>query len=154
MSFKFAKLPDATESESEHAYDDMNNLARGLEMDDAATILRPAVAFYTIALERNFTRGRRRELVEAACLHCLLRGQESALVQHAEECRLAEENIQKLESEVESLLSRKSEMELLLSNSQEKINTLSESSRLSESKMQDLLKSSVLESESKVSKSY
>ncbi|KAL6983982.1 hypothetical protein U1Q18_017358 [Sarracenia purpurea var. burkii] len=65
----------------------------------------------------------------------LQRGQESALVQRAEECRLAEENIQKLESEVESLLSRKSETELLLSNSQEKINTLSKSSRLSESKM-------------------
>ncbi|KAL6997851.1 hypothetical protein U1Q18_007976 [Sarracenia purpurea var. burkii] len=55
------------------AYDDMNNLARGLEMDDAATILRPAVAFYTIALERNFTRGRRRELVEAACLYIACR---------------------------------------------------------------------------------
>ncbi|XP_052207135.1 transcription factor IIIB 60 kDa subunit-like isoform X2 [Diospyros lotus] len=55
------------------AYDDMNNLARGLEMDDADIVLRPAVAFYTIALERNFTRGRRRELVEAACLYIACR---------------------------------------------------------------------------------
>ncbi|XP_052196391.1 transcription factor IIIB 60 kDa subunit-like isoform X5 [Diospyros lotus] len=55
------------------AYDDINNLARGLEMDDADIVLRPAVAFYTIALERNFTRGRRRELVEATCLYIACR---------------------------------------------------------------------------------
>ncbi|XAR72589.1 hypothetical protein NMG60_11019284 [Bertholletia excelsa] len=55
------------------AYDDMSNLARGLDMDDGDTVLRPAVAFYTIALERNFTRGRRRELVEAACLYIACR---------------------------------------------------------------------------------
>ncbi|GFY85831.1 myosin heavy chain-related protein [Actinidia rufa] len=82
----------------------------------------------------------------------LQKGQEFAMVQHAEECRLEEDRIRMLESEVESLLSRKSEMELLVTKSEEKINTLSESSRLSESKMQDLLlKFSALESESKVS---
>ncbi|PSR99884.1 Synaptonemal complex protein [Actinidia chinensis var. chinensis] len=82
----------------------------------------------------------------------LQKGQEFAMVQHAEECRLEEDRIRMLESEVESLLSRKSEMELLVTKSEEKINTLSESSRLSESKMQDfLLKYSALESESKVS---
>ena len=64
----------------------------------------------------------------------LQKGQEFAMVQHIEECRLAEDRIQTLESEVESLLSRKFEMELLVTKSEEKINTLSESSRLSESK--------------------
>ncbi|XP_057469246.1 synaptonemal complex protein 1-like isoform X2 [Actinidia eriantha] len=82
----------------------------------------------------------------------LQKGQEFAMVQHIEECCLAEDRIRMLESEVESLLSRKSEMELLVTKSEEKINTLSESSRLSKSKMQDLLlKFSALESESKVS---
>ncbi|GFZ10050.1 myosin heavy chain-related protein [Actinidia rufa] len=82
----------------------------------------------------------------------LQKGQEFAMVQHIEECRLAEDRIRMLESEVESLLSRKSEMELLVTKSEEKINTLSESSRLSKSKMQDLLLTfSALESESKVS---
>ncbi|XP_057490889.1 synaptonemal complex protein 1-like isoform X1 [Actinidia eriantha] len=82
----------------------------------------------------------------------LQKGQEFAMVQHAEECRLEEDRIRMLESEVESLLSRKSEMELLVTKSEDKINTLEESSRLSESKMQDLLlKFSALESESKVS---
>ncbi|KAI8550390.1 hypothetical protein RHMOL_Rhmol06G0102500 [Rhododendron molle] len=80
----------------------------------------------------------------------LRKGQEFAMVQHAEECRLAEERIRRLESEAESLLSRKSEMELLLNKSGGEIKTLSESLILSESKMQDLLlKISALESESK-----
>ncbi|KAF7140983.1 hypothetical protein RHSIM_Rhsim06G0082300 [Rhododendron simsii] len=80
----------------------------------------------------------------------LRKGQEFAMVQHAEECRLAEERVRRLESEAESLLSRKSEMELLLNKSGGEIKTLSESLILSESKMQDLLlKISALESESK-----
>ncbi|KAG5544014.1 hypothetical protein RHGRI_016686 [Rhododendron griersonianum] len=80
----------------------------------------------------------------------LRKGQEFAMVQHAEECHLAEERIRRLESEAESLLSRKSEMELLLNKSGGEIKTLSESLILSESKMQDLLlKISALESESK-----
>ncbi|KAH7865402.1 hypothetical protein Vadar_006149 [Vaccinium darrowii] len=78
------------------------------------------------------------------------KGQEFAMVQHAEECRLAEERIRMLESEAESNLSRKSELELLVSKSEEKINTLSESARLSDTKMQDLiLKFTALEAESK-----
>ncbi|THG12677.1 hypothetical protein TEA_026804 [Camellia sinensis var. sinensis] len=80
----------------------------------------------------------------------LQKDQEFSVVQHAEECHLAEERIRSLESEAESLLSKKSEMELLVTKSEEKIKTLSESSSLSESKMQDLLlKFSALESESK-----
>ncbi|GFY93493.1 cyclin/Brf1-like TBP-binding protein [Actinidia rufa] len=58
-----------------NAFDDMNNLARGLELgiEDNTDVLNPAEAFYKIALERNFTRGRRRELVEAACLYIACR---------------------------------------------------------------------------------
>ncbi|KAL6539701.1 hypothetical protein OROHE_011472 [Orobanche hederae] len=40
-----------------------------LGIDGGDSISRPALAFYTIAVERNFTKGRRRELVEAACLY-------------------------------------------------------------------------------------
>ncbi|XP_057497784.1 uncharacterized protein LOC130782475 isoform X2 [Actinidia eriantha] len=60
-----------------NAFDDMNNLARGLELgiEDNTDVLNPAEAFYKIALERNFTRGRRRELVEAACLYIACREQ-------------------------------------------------------------------------------
>lgn len=65
----------------------------------------------------------------------LRKGQEFAMVQHAVECRLAEEKIRRLESEAETLISRKSEMELLLNKSGVEIKTLSESSRLSESKI-------------------
>ncbi|KAF5955299.1 hypothetical protein HYC85_008155 [Camellia sinensis] len=65
----------------------------------------------------------------------LQKDQEFSVVQHAEECHLAEERIRSLESDAESLLSKKSEMELLVTKSEEKIKTLSESSSLSESKM-------------------
>ncbi|XP_022980939.1 synaptonemal complex protein 1-like [Cucurbita maxima] len=66
--------------------------------------------------------------------------QESLMAQHSEESRLAGGRIQKLESEVETLVSEKTETESLVSKLEEKIGTLSESSRSSESKMQDLLK--------------
>ncbi|XP_052200878.1 synaptonemal complex protein 1-like isoform X2 [Diospyros lotus] len=83
----------------------------------------------------------------------LLRVQETVMVQHAEEGRLSEERIRRLESDAESLLSKKSVVELLVTKLEEKINTLSESLRLSENRMQDLLsKISALESESKDSK--
>ncbi|KAF8404596.1 hypothetical protein HHK36_009483 [Tetracentron sinense] len=74
--------------------------------------------------------------------------QEGVMVQHAEECRLAEERIRRLESEAETLLSKKIELEMLVTKSEEKIENLSESSSLSENKMRDLLlKCSALESE-------
>ncbi|XAR62159.1 hypothetical protein NMG60_11016800 [Bertholletia excelsa] len=83
----------------------------------------------------------------------LQRVQEFAMVQHAEECSLAEERIRRLESDAEIILSKKSEMELLVTKSEEKINNLLESSKLSERKMQDLLlKISALESENKEAK--
>ncbi|XP_022975808.1 synaptonemal complex protein 1-like [Cucurbita maxima] len=65
--------------------------------------------------------------------------QESLMAQHSEESRLAGERIQKLESEVETLVSEKTGAESLVSKLGEEIVTLSESSRSSESKMQDLL---------------
>ena len=61
--------------------------------------------------------------------------QESLMAQHSEESRLAGERIQKLESEVETLVSEKTGAESLVSKLEEEIVTLSESSRSSESKM-------------------
>nr|GMC60252.1 transcription factor IIIB 60 kDa subunit-like isoform X1 [Ipomoea batatas] len=40
-----------------------------LGIDGGDSIANPALRFYTIALERNFTRGRRKEQVQAACLY-------------------------------------------------------------------------------------
>ncbi|KAM7478781.1 hypothetical protein LguiA_026994 [Lonicera macranthoides] len=70
------------------------------------------------------------------------------MVQNAEECRLAEERIRRLESEAETLHLKKTEMEKIIITSEEKINTLSENSRLFEEKKQELLlKVSELETE-------
>ncbi|KAL0326232.1 UNVERIFIED_CONTAM: Synaptonemal complex protein ZEP1 [Sesamum radiatum] len=44
----------------------------------------------------------------------LQKEQEFAMVQHAEECRLAEEKIRKLESEAETLVSKQTEMQALI----------------------------------------
>ncbi|XVF36717.1 hypothetical protein REPUB_Repub19eG0082100 [Reevesia pubescens] len=80
----------------------------------------------------------------------LQKAQKSVMAHLSEECHLAGERIQKLESEAESLVSKKIEAEKLVSELEEKISTLSESSRSSENKMQDLLlKISALEIENK-----
>ncbi|XP_022773152.1 synaptonemal complex protein 1-like isoform X5 [Durio zibethinus] len=80
----------------------------------------------------------------------LQKAQESVMAQLSEECNLAGERIQKLESEAESLVSKKIETEKLVSKLEEKIDTLSESLRSSENKMQDLLlKMSALEMENR-----
>ncbi|XP_049387825.1 synaptonemal complex protein 1-like isoform X1 [Solanum stenotomum] len=80
----------------------------------------------------------------------LQKEQEHAMVQHAQESLLAEDQIRKLDSEVELLLSKKKEMELLISKLQENIVTLSDSSKLSENEMQNLsLKLSEMETENK-----
>lgn len=55
--------------------------------------------------------------------------------QLAEECRLAGEKIQMLESEVENLVSRKIDKEMLVTKLEEIINTQSESLKSSENKM-------------------
>ncbi|KAK4431990.1 Transcription factor IIIB subunit [Sesamum alatum] len=51
------------------AYNGIDSMIYALGIDGGDSIARPALAFYTIAVERNFTRGRRKELVEAACLY-------------------------------------------------------------------------------------
>ncbi|XP_061338516.1 synaptonemal complex protein 1-like [Gastrolobium bilobum] len=78
---------------------------------------------------------------------------ESAVTQHTEECRLAAERIQSLESEAETLISKKTEAEDLISKLEEKAGILLESSRSSENQMQGLLlKVAALETESKENK--
>ncbi|KAI9399456.1 hypothetical protein POPTR_002G096400v4 [Populus trichocarpa] len=80
----------------------------------------------------------------------LQKSQESIMAQLSEECQSAKERIQSLESEAEMLMSKKKETEMLVSKLEEKIDTLSEGSRSSENKMQDLLlKISALEIENK-----
>ncbi|XWS23886.1 hypothetical protein CRYUN_Cryun28dG0054000 [Craigia yunnanensis] len=79
----------------------------------------------------------------------LQKAQESVMAELSEECHLAGERIQKLESEAESLVSKKIESEKLVSKLEEKIDMLSESSRLSENKNDLLLKISALEMENK-----
>ncbi|XP_015885402.2 synaptonemal complex protein 1 [Ziziphus jujuba] len=76
--------------------------------------------------------------------------QESVMIQLSEECQMARERIQKLESEAKTLVSKKIETEMLVSKLEVQIDTLSESSRSSENQMQDLLlKISELETENK-----
>ena len=65
----------------------------------------------------------------------LQKEQEYAMVQHAEECRLAEETVRRLESELETLKSKKNEMEVLIAKLQDDIGTLSENSRTSDEKL-------------------
>ncbi|XP_071721799.1 transcription factor IIIB 60 kDa subunit [Rutidosis leptorrhynchoides] len=55
------------------ARDDMKFLKDGLQLDDSNEVLNVAYAFYTVALERNFTRGRRVDKVQAACLYLACR---------------------------------------------------------------------------------
>lgn len=55
--------------------------------------------------------------------------------QHAEECHLAEEKAQRLESDVETLLSKKAELDNLITTLEDKIRSFSEASRLSEIQM-------------------
>ncbi|OWM73163.1 hypothetical protein CDL15_Pgr001277 [Punica granatum] len=57
----------------DNAYEDMKNLCYGLGMDQPEGILKAASAFYRMALEKNFTRGRRSELVQAACVYIACR---------------------------------------------------------------------------------
>ncbi len=61
--------------------------------------------------------------------------QESVMAHLSEERHLAGNRIRKLEFEAETLVSKKIETEMLVSKLEEKINTLSENSRSSESKM-------------------
>ncbi|KAL0558390.1 hypothetical protein IC582_002953 [Cucumis melo] len=55
------------------AFEDMRYMRNGLNMGESDEIIRVAGAFYRIALERNFTRGRNAEFVQAACLYIACR---------------------------------------------------------------------------------
>ncbi|XP_057795848.1 synaptonemal complex protein 1-like [Salvia miltiorrhiza] len=80
----------------------------------------------------------------------LQKEQEFAMVQHAEECRLAEEKIRKLESESEMLVTKQSEMQALILKLEDNLRISSENSRISEERVQDLsMKFSELELSSK-----
>ncbi|KAL7118022.1 hypothetical protein ACP275_03G109700 [Erythranthe tilingii] len=80
----------------------------------------------------------------------LQKEQEFAMVQHAEECRLAEEKIRKLESELETLVSKQSEMQARILKMEDDLLTSSETSTLSDKRMQALvLQLSELETHSK-----
>ncbi|XP_059279772.1 synaptonemal complex protein 1-like [Lycium ferocissimum] len=104
--------------------------------------------YTSITSEKNALQLANNDLKEK--VSALQKEQEHAMVQHAEESCLAEDQIRKLESEVELLLSKKMEMEGLISKLQENIVTLSENSKLSENEMQNLsLKLSEMETENK-----
>ncbi|KAK6114864.1 hypothetical protein DH2020_007133 [Rehmannia glutinosa] len=80
----------------------------------------------------------------------LQKEQEFAMVQHAEECQLAEEKIRKMESEAETLVSKQTEMQALIAKLEDNLRISSENSRVSDKNMQDLLlKLSELENDSK-----
>ncbi|KAK7303553.1 hypothetical protein RJT34_14460 [Clitoria ternatea] len=56
----------------DRAYDDIKYLSSQLGVNDD-NVANQALAFYKIALERNFTRGRKSEQVQAACLYISFR---------------------------------------------------------------------------------
>ncbi|XP_019157496.1 PREDICTED: transcription factor IIIB 60 kDa subunit-like isoform X3 [Ipomoea nil] len=55
------------------AFEGIDSMLYALGIDGGDSIANPALRFYTIALERNFTRGRRKEQVQAACLYIACR---------------------------------------------------------------------------------
>ncbi|XP_055961480.1 transcription factor IIIB 60 kDa subunit-like isoform X2 [Mercurialis annua] len=57
----------------DRAYDDMKDIKNGLEMGENVAIVDEAMVYYRIAVERNFTKGRRTEQVQAACLYIACR---------------------------------------------------------------------------------
>ncbi|RVW34857.1 Transcription factor IIIB 70 kDa subunit [Vitis vinifera] len=74
MSGNFVKTVQSDYSASRErtlndAYAEIGHIANAIGVSGGDSIIRPALAFYTIALERNFTRGRRKEQVAAACLY-------------------------------------------------------------------------------------
>lgn len=78
MSGNFVKTVQSDYSASRErtlndAYAEIGHIANAIGVSGGDSIIRPALAFYTIALERNFTRGRRKEQVAAACLYIACR---------------------------------------------------------------------------------
>ncbi|KAK2637698.1 hypothetical protein Ddye_025493 [Dipteronia dyeriana] len=54
-------------------YEEMRSMKDALQIDYSDDIVQTAKRIYEIALSRNFTKGRRRELVQASCLYCACR---------------------------------------------------------------------------------
>nr|XP_018686909.1 PREDICTED: synaptonemal complex protein ZEP1-like isoform X2 [Musa acuminata subsp. malaccensis] len=78
----------------------------------------------------------------------LQKAQEFIMVQHADECRLAEEKVRILESEIKDLLSKKNDSDKLTIEFEGKVKDLSESHAISEAQVKSLSdKISSLESE-------
>ncbi|RRT75522.1 hypothetical protein B296_00000541 [Ensete ventricosum] len=65
----------------------------------------------------------------------LQKAQEFIMVQHADECRLAEEKVRILESEMKDLLSKKNDSDKLTTELEEKVKDLSESHAISEAQV-------------------
>ncbi|XP_065852522.1 transcription factor IIIB 60 kDa subunit-like isoform X2 [Euphorbia lathyris] len=57
----------------EKAYEDLVNIKSGLGMGENLAMVDQAMVYYRIAVEKNFTRGRRTELVQATCLYIACR---------------------------------------------------------------------------------
>ncbi|XVE62482.1 hypothetical protein DITRI_Ditri06bG0121400 [Diplodiscus trichospermus] len=67
-------ISDSRRRTLDKAFDDMRCMKDALSIDDYSDdVVETARRFYEIALERNFTRGRRSELVQAACLYLACR---------------------------------------------------------------------------------
>ena len=80
--------------------------------------------------EKDELQSANQELIDR--VYELQRAQESAMVQHAEACRLAEERARRLESEAETLASTKSDNEKLVVKLEEQVANLLEKLRTSE----------------------
>ncbi|XP_051148845.1 transcription factor IIIB 60 kDa subunit isoform X2 [Andrographis paniculata] len=65
----------------------IEDLMYKLEIDGGDSIANPALAFYKLGLEWNFTRGRKKEQVEAACLYiaCRLNNKPYLLIEFSEQ---------------------------------------------------------------------
>ncbi|KAH1216106.1 Synaptonemal complex protein 2 [Glycine max] len=104
--------------------------------------------FVVLELEKNATQMKNHELSKT--VDELQKVHESTLAQLTEGSRLAAEKIRSLESEAETLISKKKDAEVLIFKLEEKAEFLLESSRSSENQVQGLLlKVSALETESK-----
>ncbi|XP_055817610.1 transcription factor IIIB 60 kDa subunit isoform X1 [Solanum dulcamara] len=55
------------------AYEGIEGMLCGLGIDGGESIAHPALSFYKIAVEKSFTKGRRKEQVQAACLYIACR---------------------------------------------------------------------------------
>ncbi|KAG0499595.1 hypothetical protein HPP92_004286 [Vanilla planifolia] len=78
----------------------------------------------------------------------LQKAQEFVMVQHADECRLTEDKVRRLECEIDGLLTRKNELERLVTELEDRVKHLSEASNHAENQVKELLvKNSMLDSE-------